>query len=533
MTTRYATLDALITDNLQRFAERPAFHCAGHSLTFAELDRLSLQFARYLQGQLGLVAGERIAIMLPNVLQYPLVVYGALRAGLVVVNCNPLYTPRELAFQLQDSGAKALVVLANMAHVAAAVVPETAVQQVVVTQFADLHPWPKRGLINAFLKYALRQVPPYGFSRCHSLLQALALGKTGPFVAPVAQPQAIACLQYTGGTTGVAKGAMLSHSNLCSNEWQIRAHCPYLTPKDHEVFIAPLPLYHIYAFTLHLLVGLSLGALTVLIPNPRDIPATIKAIKPFKPSVFVGLNTLFKALCRHPAFKTLNFSALKATPSGGMALTPDAAAAWLAITGCEISEGYGLTETSPVVCSNPKGAIRLGTIGTLVPHTQARIINDTEEPLPQGQAGELCIKGPQVMQGYWQQPEETQKAFTADGWFKTGDIAVMHADGFFQIVDRKKDMILVSGFNVYPNEIEQVMAQCPGVLECAAVGIPDEKTGEAIKLCVVPADNHLTRDDVLHFCRQQFTGYKMPKHIEFKDALPKTPVGKILRRQLR
>ncbi len=533
MPTRYTTLNQLIESNLQQFADRPAVHCAGHSLTYGQLDQLSLQFARYLQCHLGLVAGDRIAVQLPNVLQYPVVVYGALRAGLVLVNCNPLYTPRELTQQLCDSGAKVLVVLANMAHVAAEAVPNTFVQQVVVTEFADLHPWPKRSLINFALRYLLKQVPPYQFDRATPWPQALAAGAQGVLVPASPTADTLACLQYTGGTTGVAKGAMLSHGNLCSNAWQILSHCPYLKAQDNEVFIAPLPLYHIYAFSLHLLVGLNLGACNVLIPNPRDIPATVKALKPFRPTVFVGLNTLFKALCRFPAFKKLDFTALKTTPSGGMALTPDAAAAWLAITGCEINEGYGLTETSPVVCSNPKGAIQAGTIGTLVAETQAKVINDAEEPLPLGQAGELCVRGPQVMQGYWQRPQETQQAFTQDGWFKTGDIAVIQPDGYLKIVDRKKDMILVSGFNVYPNELEQVLANCPHCLEAAAIGVPDEKTGEAIKLFVVPSSASVTEQHILDYCRQQLTGYKMPKYIEFRNALPKSPVGKILRRELR
>ena len=533
MLARYKTINALLDDSFAQFAARPAYTCAGHTLSYADLDRYSLQFARYLQCYLGLLPGDRIALQLPNINQYPVVIYGALRAGLVIVNTNPLYTPRELEHQLCDSGAKVLVVLANVAHTAAQIIQQTGVQQVIVTEFADLMPWPKRPLINFAIKYVKKMVPSFQFTQSIGLRDALRLGCQGTLQAPQVEPTTLLCLQYTGGTTGVAKGAMLSHANLCSNAWQVLQHCPYLSEQDHEIFIAPLPLYHIYAFCLHALVSISLGAHNILIPNPRDIPATVAAIKPFKPSVFVGLNTLFKALCRDIDFANLNFSALKTTPSGGMALTPDAAEAWHKITGGHISEGYGLTETSPVVCSNPQKAIQLGTIGCLVAETHAKVVGETGNELTQGEAGELCIKGPQVMQGYWQRPDETAKVLGDDGWLKTGDIAVIQADGYIKLIDRKKDMINVSGFNVYPNELENVISHCPGVLEAAVIGVPDDKTGEAVKLYVVPIDSSLSKESVVHFCREQLTGYKIPKHIEFRDSLPKSNVGKILRRTLR
>jgi long-chain acyl-CoA synthetase len=532
MVTRYSTLNTLLEQSFARFAERPAFTCAGHTLSYAEVDQLSRQFAVFLRQHLQLQPGDRIALQLPNVNQYPVVIYGALRAGLVVVNTNPLYTPRELEYQLNDSGAKVLVVLANVAHTAAEVIKKTAVEQVVVTEFADLMPWPKRTLINFLVRHVKKMVKPYHFERPLSLLQALRLGADGSLPALNAAPQDLACLQYTGGTTGVAKGAMLTHDNICSNAWQVLTHNSHLTTDAREVFATPLPLYHIYAFCLHAVAALSIGGHNLLIPNPRDIPATVKALASQRFSVFVGLNTLFKALCRDEAFARLDFSALKSTPSGGMALTSDAAAAWKKITGCEVCEGYGLTETSPVVTSNRPGSNQPGTIGTLLPETQAKVVNTSGETLPAGEPGELCVKGPQVMLGYWQKPAETAKVFDVAGWLKTGDIAIMQEDGFIKLVDRKKDMVIVSGFNVYPNELEDVLCQHPDILEAAVVGVPDEQTGEAVKAFLV-AKPGLTQEAVMAYCREQFTAYKKPKYIEFRTSLPKSNVGKILRRELR
>lgn len=529
---RYTTANEMVEDVFATYAERTAFTYAGQRHTYGEIDRLSRQFAIFLQCHLGLAPGDVIALQLPNITQYPVAIYGAIRAGLVIVNVNPLYTPHELEHQLVDSGAKALVVLANVAAAAAQVVPNTAVQNVIVTEFADLMPWPKRPLINFIVRHVKKLVPKAHFVNHINFNDALALGAKGELTAVQRQAHDVLCLQYTGGTTGRAKGAMLSHFNVCSNSWQVLERNPHLSAAAEEVFATLLPLYHIYAFCLHAFGAFSLGAHNVLIPNPRDIPAVVKAFVHNPPSVIIALNTLFKALCANEHFQRLDFSHLHATTSGGMALTQDAAIAWKNITGCEICAGYGLTESSPVVSANVPASNQITTVGQPLIDTQIKLVDAQGNEVPPGQEGELCVKGPQVMLGYWQQAEETAKVMLPGGWLKTGDIAEIQADGHIKIVDRKKDMILVSGFNVYPNELEDVLCSFPGVLEAAVVGVPDEKSGEAVKAYLVMKEP-CAEEEIRKHCKQFLTAYKIPKYIEFRQTLPKSNVGKILRRELR
>jgi long-chain acyl-CoA synthetase len=528
-----STVVEVLNKACETFAANPAFTCLGRTMTYAELDHLSLQFACYLQQRTNLKPGDRIAVQLPNILQYPVVVFGALRAGLTVVNTNPLYTPRELKHQLNDAGAKALVVLANIAKSAAAVVPETQVEQVIVTEIGDLHAPIKRLLINSVLKYVKRDVPDVRFPSQVSFRSTLSGTDLSRYEPSAHQPQDVAVLQYTGGTTGVAKGAMLTHANLVANMQQVRDILGESVQIGKELFVAPLPLYHIYAFTLHCMTLLAAGCQSILIPNPRDIPSFVKMLKGQPITGFVGLNTLFNALCRDAGFTQLDFSALRTTASGGMALTQEAAKRWHEVTGCVVSEGYGMTETSPVVTVNPPRAIQPGTVGLPVPDTQLKVVDEAGNSLPQGEPGELCVKGPQVMKGYWQRPEETAKILDAEGWLMTGDMAVIQDDGYVRIVDRKKDMIIVSGFNVYPNEIEDVVCLHPSILEAAAVGLPDPKSGEQVKLYVVSTDAALTEQAVIDYCRENLTGYKVPRSVEFRKELPKSNVGKILRRELK
>ncbi len=529
---RYNTAIDMVEDVLATYAQRPAFTYAGQCHTFAQIDALSRQFAIYLQCHLGLVPGDVIALQLPNITQYPVAIYGAIRAGLVLVNINPLYTPHELEHQLVDSGAKVLVVLANVAAAAAQVVPNTAVRRVIVTEFADLMPWPKRPIINFIIRHVKKLVPPVHFEDQVDFSHALALGLKGEFTPVARRPEDILCLQYTGGTTGRAKGAMLSHFNVCSNSWQVLERNPHLTAEACEVFASILPLYHIYAFCLHVFGAFSLGAHNVLIPNPRDIPAVVKAFAHTPPTVVIALNTLFKALSMNEQFARLDFSRLHATTSGGMALTQDAAIAWKNITGCDICAGYGLTESSPVVSANVPTSNQTTTVGQPLIETQVKLVDAQGNQVPPGQEGELCVKGPQVMLGYWQQPEETAKVMLPGGWLKTGDIAEIQPDGHIKIVDRKKDMILVSGFNVYPNELEDVLSLFPGVLEAAVIGVPDEKSGEAVKAFLVMKEP-CSEEAIRTHCKQYLTAYKIPKFIEFRQTLPKSNVGKILRRELR
>ena len=531
---QYPNVLAVLKDSCQRFANKPAFTNLGKTLTYGDLYTLSGHFAAYLQKHSGLQPSDRIAIQMPNVLQYPIAVFGAMRAGYVVVNTNPLYTPREMEHQFNDSGAKALVCLANMAHMAEEVVPKTGVKHVIVTELGDMLPPLKRVLINAAVKYLKKMVPSYNIPGMVRFNDAMAKGRSLSLAEANPASGDIAVLQYTGGTTGVAKGAMLTHRNLVANMLQAKALMGSNMIDGEEVVICPLPLYHIYAFTFHCMAMMVSGNHNVLITNPRDIPSFVKELSKFQFTGFVGLNTLFVALCNDAAFRALDFSRFKVTLSGGMALQLATAERWKQVTGCDICEGFGMTETSPVATVNPISNIQLGTIGIPVPSTLCKVIDADGNELPLGERGELCVKGPQVMKGYWQRQEATDEILDAEGWLKTGDIAIIQEDGYLRIVDRKKDMILVSGFNVYPNELEDVMATLPGVVQCAAIGVPDEKSGEAIKVFLVKsADSTLTEKDVIAHMRSSLTAYKVPKHVEFRDALPTTNVGKILRRELR
>ena len=530
---KYSSMVEVFEQSVKKFADRPAFSAVGATLTYRDLDIQSRNFAAWLQNKTDLKPGDRIAVQMPNVSQYPVVVFGAMRAGLIVVNTNPLYTTREMEHQFNDSGAKALVVLANMAENAEKVVPHTGIEHVIVTEIADMHSPIKRTLLNAVIKHVKKMVPPFNLPGAYKLPAVLSAGAREKFTPVECKKDDIAVLQYTGGTTGVAKGAMLTHGNLVANLLQTRPMMGDIVVEGQEVVIAPLPLYHIYSFTLNCGIMLEAGAHNVLIPNPRDIPGFVKELKNHKFSAFLGLNTLFVALCNNEEFRNLDFSSLKLTSSGGMALTSDTAKMWEKVTGCEISEGYGMTETSPVVTFNPHVAIQLGTIGLPIPSTVIKTIDDDGKDTPVGEPGELCVKGPQVMRGYWQRPEDTQKSFTEDGFLKTGDVALVQEDGYIRIVDRKKDMIIVSGFNVFPNEIEDVVTSHPKVVECAAVGIPDPKSGEAVKVYLVATAEGVSANELKEFCRERLTAYKVPKHFEFREDLPKTNVGKILRRELR
>ncbi|MBH3338688.1 long-chain fatty acid--CoA ligase [Pseudomonas mendocina] len=531
---QYPNILAVLQESCQRFADKPAFSNLGKTLTYGELYKLSGDFAAYLQKHTDLKPGDRIAVQLPNVLQYPIVVFGAMRAGLVVVNTNPLYTAREMEHQFNDSGAKALICLANMAHLAEQVVPKTGVKTVIVTEVGDMLPTFKRLLVNAVIKHVKKMVPAYHLPQAVKLNDALAKGRGQSFSEANPSNADIAVLQYTGGTTGVAKGAMLTHRNLVANMLQVKELMGANLNEGCEVLIAPLPLYHIYAFTFHCMAMMLIGGHNILLTNPRDLPSVVKDLGKYRFTGFVGLNTLFVALCNNEDFRKLDFSSLKLTVSGGMALQLATAERWKEVTGCAICEGFGMTETSPVATVNPFSAIQLGTIGIPVPSTQCKIVNDDGQELPIGEIGELCVKGPQVMKGYWQRQEATDEILDAEGWLKTGDIGLIQEDGYLRIVDRKKDMILVSGFNVYPNELEDVLATLPGVLQCAAIGVPDEKSGEAIKVFVVvkPGES-VTKEQVVEHMRANLTGYKVPKAVEFRDVLPTTNVGKILRRELR
>ncbi|KXO11811.1 MULTISPECIES: long-chain fatty acid--CoA ligase [Marinobacter] len=530
---KYKNMVDVFEQAVKKFADKPAFTAVGVTLTYRDLDTQSRNFAAWLQNKTDLKPGDRIAVQMPNITQYPVIVFGAMRAGLIVVNTNPLYTTREMEHQFNDSGAKALVVLANMADNAEKVLPHTGIEHVIVTEIADMHSPIKRTLMNAVVKHVKKMVPSYNLPTAHKLPAVLSAGAREKFTPVDINLDDLAVLQYTGGTTGVAKGAMLTHANLVANLTQVRPMMEDQVEEGKEVVIAPLPLYHIYSFTLNCGIMLEAGAHNVLIPNPRDIPGFVKEMQKQKFSAFIGLNTLFVALCNNEDFQDLDFSGLKLTASGGMALTSDTAKMWERVTGCEISEGYGMTETSPVVTFNPRSAIQIGTIGLPIPSTVVKTIDDDGNETPIGEPGELCVKGPQVMRGYWQRPEDTQKSFTDDGFLKTGDVALIQEDGYIRIVDRKKDMIIVSGFNVFPNEIEDVVTSHPKVVECAAVGIPDAKSGEAVKVYVVPTKDGVTANELKEFCRERLTAYKVPKHFEFRDELPKSNVGKILRRELR
>lgn len=529
----FASIVELFEKSVARFAARPAYACMGRTIDYAELDRLTRALAGHFQS-LGLAPGARVALMLPNVLQYPVALFAALRAGCTVVNCNPLYTARELEYQLADSGAEAIVVLENFAAVLEHALPGTRVRHVIVTGLGDLL-GPFRGcLVNAVVRHVKRLVPPWRIKGALAWRAALEHGRRAGFAPAPARQADIAFLQYTGGTTGIAKGAMLTHRNIVANLQQAHAWIASRMEEGRETIITALPLYHVFSLTANCLTFLKLGALNVLIPNPRDIRGFIRELAKHRFTAITGVNTLFHALLRHPEFARLDFSALKISLGGGMAVQKGVADRWREATGTTLIEAYGLTETSPAVTINPLDLPAFnGSIGLPVPSTEVAIRDEAGNDLPAGAQGELCVRGPQVMAGYWQRPEETAQVMTADGFLRTGDIATMDADGFIHLIDRKKDMVLVSGFNVYPNEIEAVVAEHPGVLEAAAVGVPHEKSGEAVKLYVVRRDAALTAEALIAHCRQSLAPYKVPHQVEFRDELPKTNVGKVLRRALR
>lgn len=529
---RFNTVNEMIENSFAGFAGYPAFTCLGHTLTYRDIDRLSFQFACYLRNVLKLEPGERIAIQLPNLLQYPVVAYGAVRAGLILVNTNPLYTPRELSHQLKDSGARVLVVLANVAENAAQIVAETQVEHIIVTEAGDLLPGLKGFAVNWVIRYTKRMMPPFSLPAAERFNRALALG-TGPLPPVDPEPESLLALQYTGGTTGVAKGAMLSHRNLCANYFQILEHNQEILRRPSEILAAALPLYHIYAFTMHAICGFACGAHNILIPNPRDMKQLVKSLKPFKCNIYIGVNTLYNAMARSEEFARLDFSEVSTCSAGGMAVTEPVAERWQAVTGHPICEGYGLSETSPVLTFNPPSDIRNGTIGTALTETEIKILDDEGKEVEDGMPGELTARGPQVMSGYWQRENATSQVLDEDGWFKTGDIAIRVADGYYKIVDRKKDLIIVSGFKVYPHEVEEVVYHHPAVVEAAVVGVPSESTGEAVKLFVVVSDSQVTEQVLMDYCRQHLTAYKVPRQVEFRDSLPKSNVGKILRKDLR
>lgn len=531
---QYRNIVSVLEDSCDRYRSKPAFENMGKTISYDELDRLSYQFACHLLLDLKLKKGDRVALMMPNLLQYPVAIFGVLRAGLTVVNTNPLYTPRELKHQLNDSGAVAIVVVENFANVVQEVVKDTQVKHVFTTGVGDMLGFPKRYIVNFVLKYVRKAVPDFSLPGAVNFVDAVNAGAGKKLPTIDIAPSDIAFLQYTGGTTGVSKGAMLTHRNLVANMQQSSAWLGTNVRLGEEEIITALPLYHIFALTANCLVFIKFGGLNHLITNPRDMPGFVKTLSGIRFTAITGVNTLFNGLLNTPGFDKLDFSRLHLTLGGGMAVQRAVAERWKKVTGVTLVEAYGLTETSPAACINPMDLKDFnGAIGLPVPSTEASVQDESGQILPIGDVGELCIRGPQVMAGYWQRPEETAKVLTADGWLKTGDMAKMDANGYCYIVDRKKDMILVSGFNVYPNEIEDVIATHPGVLEVAAVGVPDEKSGEAVKVVIVKKDPNLTADDIKNHCRHELTGYKQPRYIEFRTELPKTNVGKILRRELR
>lgn len=535
--TRYRSLVHLMEESFARHAQRNAYVCMGKFITYADVDRLSRQLGAWLQAQ-GLQPGARVALMMPNVLQYPVAIAAVLRAGFVVVNVNPLYTPRELEHQLKDSGAEAIVILENFAHTLEKVIGHTQVKVAVVASMGDLLGGMKGAIVNFVVRNVKKMVPAFSLPRAIRFNKALAEGAALRLQEPSLGHDDIAFLQYTGGTTGLSKGAMLSHRNVIANLMQNEAWLQPAMDKPPKVealtFVCALPLYHIFALTVCCLMGTRLGGLNILIPNPRDIPGLVKELSKYQFNMLPAVNTLYNALLNNADFAKLDFSALKLCNGGGMAVQKAVNDRWRALTGKSIIEGYGLSETSPVATANPADATEFsGTIGLPLPSTDIAILDEAGNALPAGQVGEIAIRGPQVMEGYWQKPDETAKVMTADGFFRSGDIGVMDERGYVTIVDRKKDMVLVSGFNVYPNEVEGVVAAHPGVLECAVVGVPDPSTGEAVKLYVVRRDPSLTAEQLMDYCQQELTGYKRPKLIEFRNELPKSNVGKILRRELR
>jgi long-chain acyl-CoA synthetase len=531
----YRSIVSVLETAIDRYRNRPAFSNFGKCLTYGEIDTLSKQFAAYLLGELKLKKGDRVAIMMPNCLQYPVAIFGVLRAGLTVVNVNPMYTPRELRHQLSDSGASVLLVVDNFGKTVQEAIPGlTSLKQVITTGLGDLLGFPKGPLINFVLKYVKKMVPDYDIAGTVRFKDTLTLGRLHVLPDIDIAPEDIAFLQYTGGTTGVAKGAMLTHRNMVANMQQASAWIGRDVKADGELIVTALPLYHIFALTANCLVFMKFGAANHLITNPRDMPNFVKEISKIQFTAITGVNTLFNGLLNTPGFDQVDFSRLHLTLGGGMAVQRAVADRWKKVTGITLVEAYGLTETAPAACINPMDLKDYnGAIGLPIPSTDACLKDDDGNLVALGEVGELCIKGPQVMRGYWQRPEETAKVIDAEGWLHTGDMAKMDAEGFFYIVDRKKDMILVSGFNVYPNEVEDVIAGLEGVLEVAAIGVPDERSGEAVKVFVVKKDPALTEEKIKAYCRDNLTGYKQPRYIEFRTELPKTNVGKILRKELR
>ena len=530
----FQSIPAVLDQSIRQYGDRPAFTNMGKTLTYAQIDELSRQFAGYLLGELKLKKGDRVAIMMPNCLQYPIATFGVLRAGLTVVNVNPMYTARELKHQLVDSGTSVVLVLDNFASTVQEVVPHTDVQHVITTGLGDLLGFPKGAIVNFVLRNVKKMVPEFDIPGAVRFRDVLRLGRNHELPAITITHDDIAFLQYTGGTTGVAKGAMLTHRNLVANMQQASAWVGGEVTPGKEVIVTALPLYHIFALTANGLVFMKFGAKNILITNPRDMPGFVKELKREPFTAITGVNTLFNGLLNTPGFDQIDFSALHTTLGGGMAVQRSVAERWKKVTGVTLVEAYGLTETSPAACINPMNLAEYnGAIGLPVPSTECCVKDEDGNMLAVGEVGELCVRGPQVMKGYWNRPEDTAAAIDADGWLHTGDMAKMDEQGFFYIVDRKKDMILVSGFNVYPNEIEDVIAMMPGVLEVAAVGVPDERSGESVKVVIVKKDPALTAEQVKAHARQNLTGYKQPRIVEFRDELPKTNVGKILRRALR
>ncbi|MBP7442297.1 MAG: long-chain-fatty-acid--CoA ligase [Thauera sp.] len=530
----FRSLGDLFDRSVKRFADKTAYVCMGKAITYAELDAASARFGAFLQRDLGLPKGTRVALMMPNVLQYPIAMFGALRAGYTIVNVNPLYTARELEHQLKDSGAEAIVILENFAHTLEQVRAQVPIRHVIVTSLGELLGFPKGAIVNFVVRRVRKLVPPWTLDGHLSFGDALARGAAHALQPVEVGHEDAAFLQYTGGTTGVAKGAVLTHRNIVANLQQAHAWISPVVTEGREIIITALPLYHIFSLTANCLTFIKIGATNVLIPNPRDIPGFIKELAKHRFTVITGVNTLFNALLNNPEFAKLDFSSLRVALGGGMAVQQAVAEKWKQITGVALVEAYGLTETSPAVTINPLDLKAFNhSIGLPISSTEVSIRDDDGIEQAIGQRGELCVRGPQVTPGYWNRPEETRRVFTADGFLRTGDIAVMDDKGFVTLVDRKKDMILVSGFNVYPNEVEDIVANHPGVLEVAAIGVPDERSGEAVKVFVVRKDPALTAEALIAHCRENLTGYKVPHHVEFRDELPKSNVGKILRRELR
>ncbi|ERE06563.1 long-chain-fatty-acid--CoA ligase [Pseudogulbenkiania ferrooxidans] len=531
---QFQSVTEVFDRSVKKFSGRPAMACMDKVLSYAELDALSGRFASFLQHRLGLKKGDRVALMMPNLLQYPIAVFGTLRAGGAVVNVNPLYTPRELEHQLKDSGAETIVILENFAGVLEQVLPRTQVKNVVIASIGEMLGVFKGALVNFVVRKVKKMVPPWHIPNHIRFNDALSIGSAKPYDKVALTHDDIAFLQYTGGTTGVAKGAVLLHRNIVANMLQASAWVGTLVREGQEVIVTALPLYHIFSLTANLMVFTEIGALNVLITNPRDIPGFVKELRKYPITCITGVNTLFNALLNNPEFSKLNFSSWRLTLGGGMAVQKAVADKWKAVTGVPLVEAYGLTETSPAACINPMDLKEYnGTIGLPVPSTEIEIRDAEGKPVAMGEQGELCIRGPQVMRGYWQRPDETTKVLGDDGFLATGDMAVITPEGYVKLVDRKKDMILVSGFNVYPNEIEDVVAGHPDVLEVACIGVPDDKSGEVVKVFVVKKNPALTDKDIIRYCRENLTGYKVPKLVEFRTELPKTNVGKILRRALR